>query len=141
MAKTLEDFKKGGYEQIEWPEDGEINVIYLGQEVVDTSYGERVKLAVYDMIAGKETAIYTSSAKLLKLLFDELKIKSEDKVAIKRTGSGYKTNYTAGIIERNEPAPAAGPATKQAPVEQAVTAKEAPASKVKKVSVADAAPF
>ena len=100
MPKTLDDFIKGGYEQLNFPEDGVANVQYLGQDIATTQWGDRVKIAVYDLIELKETAIYTTSGKLLRLLFKDLKVEVNDKVAIKRTGSGFDTKYEAKIISR-----------------------------------------
>lgn len=94
---------KGGIDQISWPEDGVINIQYLGQDIVATDYGERVKIAVFDLIELKETAIFTTSAKLLRQLFTDLKLEVNDKVAIKRTGSGFNTAYNAKILSRAEP--------------------------------------
>ena len=101
MPKTFDEMKSGGYDQLRFPEDGVANVQYLGQEVVNTQWGDRVKIAVYDLIELKETAIYTTSGKFLRLLFDDLKIQLSDKVAIKRTGTGFDTKYQAKIISRS----------------------------------------
>ena len=130
MGKTLEDFMEGGFEQLKWPDDGEVNVQYLGQEIVATKWGERVKLAVYDLTELKETAIYTTSAYLLRKLFDELKVEINDKLVIKKVGTGFDTKYEAAILER---------ATKSK--EEVVTAKDNTTSKPKKVKLADAPPF
>lgn len=141
MPKSLDDFLKGGYEQINWPEDGTVNFEYIGQEIVDTQYGERVKLAIFDLIENVETAIYTASKKLLGPLFNTLKVEPGDKVCVRRTGRGFQTNYEVAIIERKNKA-----------TEQAVTAKDVqqvfPGAKqttakpvAKKFTMEDAPPF
>jgi hypothetical protein len=106
MQKTIDDFKKGGYDQLEFNSEGLASVQYLGQEIVTTQWGDRVKLAVFDLVNLNETAIYTTSAKLLRLLFDELKIEINDKITIKRNGTGYATKYQAKIISKGEGQPA-----------------------------------
>lgn len=116
MAKTFEEMMAGGYDQIAWPDDGVVNFTFLGQEVVDTQYGDRVKLAVYDLLDQRETAIYTASKKLLNQLFKDLKIQIGDKVVCKRTGKGFQVAYESGIIERNN-----------APKQEVITANQAAA--------------
>lgn len=152
MGKTIEDFMQGGYDQISWPEDGTINIEYLGQEIVETQFGDRVKLVVYDLIDERETAIYTASKRLLVPLFQTLKAQYGDKFAIRRKGSGFQTKYEVVLMARAEIQP-----------EQAITANDvkkafptaetmaknaqgfpiAPATKPKKkkFAVEDAAPF
>jgi len=129
MPKTFDEMKSGGYDQLRFPEDGVANVQYLGQEVVNTQWGDRVKIAVYDLIELKETAIYTTSGKFLRLLFDDLKIQLSDKVAIKRTGTGFDTKYEAKIISRFADPTANKPAiaeTKEPPKPKAPPAKADP---------------
>ena len=130
MPKTFDEMKSGGYDQLRFPEDGVANVQYLGQEVVNTQWGDRVKIAVYDLIELKETAIYTTSGKFLRLLFDDLKIQLSDKVAIKRTGTGFDTKYQAKIISRSQ--------AKDGPN---ATGNEKPAAKKETAPPAKADPF
>jgi len=141
MAKELSDFLKGGYEQINWPEDGTVNFEYIGQEIVETQYGDRVKLAIFDLIENIETAIYTASKKLLGPLFTTLKVEPGDKIAVRRTGRGFQTKYEVAIIERkNKQAEKAITAADVKEVfhgEKALPLKETP----KKFKIEDALPF
>lgn len=141
MDPVLDKYLKSSVDQIEWSPEGIINFIYLGHEEVETRHGNRIRIAVYDLIAERETAIYTLAKGLIKPLFMDLKVQINDKVVIKKTGEGFQTKYEVAILER---APKqTGQAVTANDVQEVFPGAQASVTKPKKkpIGIEDAPPF
>lgn len=86
--------------------EGEIyRLKFIDAEVVTGKYGKQVAIEWVDMEDNEKKKMYTSSQKLLKRLFTDLKIESGEVVTLRKTGDRFETVFFCDRV-KFEPASA-----------------------------------
>jgi len=91
--EEIDDFISKGSNKLKLEQGNVYKLKFLNAEVVTGQYGKQVSLEFVDLSDGDKKRLYTTSQKLLKKLFQEIKVKPDDLIYIRKTGDRFETVY------------------------------------------------
>jgi hypothetical protein len=100
--EEINDFIDKGSNKLK-PEQGEIYKLkFVNAEVVTGKFGKQVSIEFVDLADGEKKRLYTSSQRLLKQLFKQLKIQQDELIYLRKSGDRFDTVYEVRRVEKGE---------------------------------------